>query len=582
MNFSSVSGKNWLFKKFNSSDVTKFTENFSLTEIVAKLLSIRKKNIDDIALFLDPKIKNLLPNPLHLKDMKSAIERTYKSIIKSELIGIFGDYDVDGASSTALLARYFLSINQKIQTYIPDRQTEGYGPNNLGFNNLISNGAKIIFTVDCGTLSFGPINFAQKLNVDVIVLDHHQSDVKLPEACAIVNPNRYDDTSELNYLCAAGVCFVFLVALNKKLRDENWFKNNNINEPNILNFLDLVSLGTVCDVVPLIGLNRAIVKQGLKIMKKRSNLGLKTLYDLCNIESQPTTFDLGFRLGPRINAGGRVGKASHGAELLISNDPEKTYQIALDLDKSNKERQAIELMLSEQINLEVKNYHNHPVLVMSGNNWHEGIIGIVASRIKEKYSKPTILISLKQNIGKGSARSVVGFDIGSQIIKAVQCGILQKGGGHKMAGGFILKKENIPTFRDFLIKNFEKSNINSSASTNLYLDSIIAPSALNEVFFDEINCLAPFGSGNSEPKFVIENIKVISANIVGNNHIKLVLSGKDGTVFKSLAWNAINTPLEPFLNNKNRKRINIAGKIHLNQWRGERKVEFMIEDIALN
>ncbi len=582
MNFSSVSGKNWLFKKFNSSDVTKFTENFSLTEIVAKLLSIRKKNIDDIALFLDPKIKNLLPNPLHLKDMKSAIERTYKSIIKSELIGIFGDYDVDGASSTALLARYFLSINQKIQTYIPDRQTEGYGPNNLGFNNLISNGAKIIFTVDCGTLSFGPINFAQKLNVDVIVLDHHQSDVKLPEACAIVNPNRYDDTSELNYLCAAGVCFVFLVALNKKLRDENWFKNNNINEPNILNSLDLVSLGTVCDVVPLIGLNRAIVKQGLKIIKKRSNLGLKTLYDLCNIESQPTTFDLGFRLGPRINAGGRVGKASHGAELLISNDPEKTYQIALDLDKSNKERQAIELMLSEQINLEVKNYHNHPVLVMSGNNWHEGIIGIVASRIKEKYNKPTILISLQQNIGKGSARSVVGFDIGSQIIKAVQCGILQKGGGHKMAGGFILKKENIPTFRDFLIKNFEKSNINSSASTNLYLDSIIAPSALNEVFFDEINCLAPFGSGNSEPKFVIENIKVISANIVGNNHIKLVLSGKDGTVFKSLAWNAINTPLEPFLNNKNRKRINIAGKIHLNQWRGERKVEFMIEDIALN
>jgi len=582
MNFSSVSGKNWLFKKFNSSDVTKFTENFSLTEIVAKLLSIRKKNIDDIALFLDPKIKNLLPNPLHLKDMKSAIERTYKSIIKSELIGIFGDYDVDGASSTALLARYFLSINQKIQTYIPDRQTEGYGPNNLGFNNLISNGAKIIFTVDCGTLSFGPINFAQKLNVDVIVLDHHQSDVKLPEACAIVNPNRYDDTSELNYLCAAGVCFVFLVALNKKLRDENWFKNNNINEPNILNFLDLVSLATVCDVVPLIGLNRAIVKQGLKIIKKRSNLGLKTLYDLCNIESQPTTFDLGFRLGPRINAGGRVGKASHGAELLISNDPKKTYQIALDLDKSNKERQAIELMLSEQINLEVKNYHNHPVLVMSGNNWHEGIIGIVASRIKEKYNKPTILISLQQNIGKGSARSVVGFDIGSQIIKAVQCGILQKGGGHKMAGGFILKKENIPTFRDFLIKNFEKSNINSSASTNLYLDSIIAPSALNEVFFDEINCLAPFGSGNSEPKFVIENIKVISANIVGNNHIKLVLSGKDGTVFKSLAWNAINTPLEPFLNNKNRKRINIAGKIHLNQWRGERKVEFMIEDIALN
>ena len=514
--------------------------------------------------------------------MNKAIERTYKSILTGELIGIFGDYDVDGASSTALLARYFLSLKQKIRTYIPDRQTEGYGPNNGGFKNLINNGVKIIFTVDCGTLSFEPINLAQKLDVDVIVLDHHQSDIKLPNACAIINPNRYDDTSGLNYLCAVGVCFVFLVGLNKKLRDDNWFKNNNIKEPNILNFLDLVSLGTVCDVVPLIGLNRAIVKQGLKIMKNRSNLGLKTLYDLCKIESEPTTYDLGFILGPRINAGGRVGKSSYGAELLISNDPKKTYQLALDLDRSNKERQAIELMLSEQINIEVKNYHNHPVLVLSGNNWHEGIIGIVASRIKEKYSKPTILISLKQNIGKGSARSVVGFDIGSQIIKAVQCGILQKGGGHKMAGGFVLKKENIPAFRDFLIKNFEKSNINSSVSTNLYLDSIIAPSALNEVFFDEINCLAPFGSGNTEPKFVIENIKVISAYIVGNNHIKLVLSGKDGSVFKSLAWNAIDTPLEPFLNNKNRKRINIAGKIHLNQWRGKKKVEFMIEDIALN
>ena len=582
MSFSSVSGKNWLFKKFDTTDINKFTENFSLPEIVAKLLSIRKKNIDNIDLFLNPKIKNLLPNPLHIKDMKNAIERTYRSILENEIIGIFGDYDVDGATSTALLARYFLSIKKKINTYIPDRQTEGYGPNTIGFKNLINKGAKIIFTVDCGTSSFEPISFAQKHNVDTIVLDHHQSDTKLPNACAIVNPNRYDDTSGLNYLCAAGVCFVFLAGLNKKLREKNWFKENNINEPNILNFLDLVSLGTVCDVVPLIGLNRAIVKQGLKIIKKRSNLGLKTLYDLCNIESQPTVFDLGFRLGPRINAGGRVGKSSHGAELLISDDLKKVYQIALDLEKSNKERQSIELMLSEHINLEVKNYHNHPVLVLSGNNWHEGIIGIVASRIKERYNKPTILISVNQDTGKGSARSVLGFDIGSQIIKAVQSGILLKGGGHKMAGGFTLKKEKIPVFRDFLIKNFEKSNIATLKETNLYIDTIIAPSALNEDFFEQINFLSPFGSGNSEPKFVIENIKVISTNIVGNNHIKSVLSGKDGTVFKGFVWNGKNSPLEPYLNNKSKKRINVAGKMRLNQWRGKKNVEFMIEDIALN
>ena len=582
MNFPSVSGKNWLFRKFDSSDVIKFIENHSLTEIVAKLLSIRKINIKDINLFLDPKIKNLLPNPFRLKDMKNATEKTYQTILKKEIIGIFGDYDVDGATSTALLSRYFLSIKQKIQTYIPDRRIEGYGPNLTGFDYLINNGTKIIFTVDCGTQSFKPINYAQKLNIDVIVLDHHQSDIKLPSACAIVNPNRYDDTSGLNYLCAAGVCFVFLVALNKKLRDENWFKKNQIIEPNILNFLDLVALGTVCDVVPLIDLNRALVKQGLKIIKNRSNLGLKTLYDLCKIDSQPTTFDLGFKLGPRINAGGRVGKASHGAELLISNDPMKAYQIAVDLDKSNRERQSIEMMLSEQINSEVKKFHNHPVLVLSGNHWHEGIIGIVASRIKDKYNKPTILISLNKNIGKGSARSIVGFDIGAEIIRAVQSNILEKGGGHKMAGGFTIKEENIPIFRDLLIKNFEKLFSKSSKDLNLYLDSVIAPSALNEEFFSEVNSLAPFGSGNSEPKFVIENIKVLSSDIVGDNHIKSTLIGKDGSVFKSFAWNAKNTPLGVYLNIKNKKEINVAGRMRLNEWKGQKKIEFMIDDISLN
>jgi len=582
MKVSSVSGKNWLFRKFDESDIINFVENYSLSEIVAKLLSIRKKNIDNIDLFLYPKIKNLLPNPLHLKDMNNAINRTYKSIVDNELIGIFGDYDVDGASSTALLAKFFLSIKQKIKTYIPDRHKEGYGPSANGFNNLIKNGSKIIFTVDCGTSSFEPINLAKKHNVDVIVLDHHQSGTKLPNACAIVNPNRYDDTSGLNYLCAAGVCFVFLAGLNKKLRDEDWFKINDIIEPNILNYLDLVSLGTVCDVVPLIGLNRAIVKQGLKVIKNRSNLGIKTLYDLCKIESQPTTFDLGFKLGPRINAGGRVGKSSHGVELLISNDPQKAYQIALELEKSNKERQSIEMLLTEQINLEVKKFHNHPILVMSGNNWHEGIIGIVASKIKEKYNKPTIIISLNKKIGKGSARSIVGFDIGSEILKGVQSNILEKGGGHKMAGGFTIKEENIVIFRDRLIKNFEKFQSKNPKDFNLYFDSIIAPSALNEEFFEQINYLAPFGSGNNEPKFVIENIKVISSNIAGDNHIISILSGKDGSSFKGYAWNAKNTPLEPLLNSKNKKNISIAGKIRLNEWRGKKEVDFVIEDISLN
>ena len=581
MNFSSVSGKNWIYNKYDSSDIKNISEKFSLSEITSKLLSIRRKKIGDLDLFLNPKIKNLLPNPMKLKGMNIAVERVYKSINNSDLIGVFGDYDVDGASSTAILARYFLSINQKVIPYIPERKAEGYGPTSSAFKKLISKGVKLIFTVDCGTLSYEPIKMSQNNKVDVIVLDHHQSDINLPNACAIINPNRYDENSDLNYLCASGVCFIFLVALNKKLRDNNLFKKNNISEPNILNLLDLVSLGTVCDVVPLIGLNRAIVKQGLQIIKNRTNLGLKTLYDLCKIENSPNSFDLGFKLGPRINAGGRVGKSSHGAELLICNDPQKVYEIAIGLDKSNTERRTIELSLFKEIDREVKKFHNHPVLVISGQNWHEGVIGIVASRLKDKYNKPTILISLNKNEGKGSARSILGFDIGVQILKAVQLKILKKGGGHKMAGGFSIDEEKISAFRDLLINSFEKNKNTKSGESNLYLDSIISPSALNEDFFNEINLLAPFGAGNQEPRFVIENLKVISSNIILDSHIKTLLLGMDGSSFKAFAWNAKNTSLEDFLYKRKNKKINIAGNIRLNEWNGNKEIQFNIEDISV-
>jgi len=581
MNLTSVTGKNWIFRKFNDNDVKKYSEDYSLEEIVARLIAIRKKNIKNIDFFINPTIKNLMPNPFRLQDMDVAIERTFESIKKRELIGIFGDYDVDGATSVAILSRYFLSLGQKIYTYIPDRKKDGYGPNIDNFQKLINLGINIIFTVDCGTSSFEPIKIAQENNVDVIVLDHHQTQADLPDACAIVNPNRIDDKSELNYLCAAGVCFVFLVALNKKLRESGWFVKNNISEPKILNFLDLVSLGTVCDVVPLIDLNRAFVKQGLKIIKKRSNLGLKTLYDMCKIDSQPTTYDLGFALGPRINAGGRVGKASHGVELLLCEEPQKAYELAADLDKSNKERKSIELLLTDKVTHEVKKYHNHPVLVLCGENWHEGVIGIVASRIKDKFNKPTFLVSLNNNEGKGSARSIYGFDVGSEIIKAVQLGILQKGGGHKMAGGFTIKKENIDFFRDQLIKDYEKLKINSSKNESFYIDTIISPSAINEEFYEHINHLAPFGSGNNEPKFMIENLKVLNSYIVAENHIKSTLLGRDGSIIKSFAWNVVNTPIESALNKENKKLINITGKIRLNEWKGKKNIEFIIEDLSI-
>ena len=439
----SVSGKNWILKKFNQNDIKYLKENFSLDEITSRLLSIRKIKKEDINSFLNPSIKNFLPNPNILEDMDKSTLRTYEAIIKNEKIGIFGDYDVDGATSTALLGNYFSDLDLNYEIYIPDRQKEGYGPNNDSFQYFIDKNVKLIFTVDCGTLSFEAIEFAKKNNIDVIVLDHHQSEIKLPKAFSIVNPNRIDDKSNLQYLCAAGVSFMFLVSLNKQLRSKNWFKEKKLIEPNLLNCLDLVSLGTVCDVVPLIGLNRAIVKQGLKIIKLKKNLGIKTLLDICKIDSNPSVYHLGYILGPRINAGGRVGKCSHGANLLLTKDPKKTFKIASELDNFNKERQMLEKDLLQKILKQTKDYLNDPVLILSGSNWHEGVIGIVAARLKDKFNKPVIIISIQGNIGKASARSIVGFDIGSIIISATQEKLLLKGGGHKMAGGFSIKIDNI-------------------------------------------------------------------------------------------------------------------------------------------
>ena len=582
MNDNSVLGKNWISKRYNEDQVNFLKENFDLSEIVSKLIAIRNINIEEVKLFLNPKIKNFLPNPFILKDMEKAADRTVKAIKNNEKIGIFGDYDVDGATSTAILGNYFNQIDRKIEIYIPDRKSEGYGPNQQGFEKLISNGSKLIFTVDCGTSSFDTINFSQSKNTDVLVLDHHQSDLKLPNAFSIVNPNRFDDKSNLNYLCAAGVCFMFLVALNKKLREIDWFKKNNIDEPNLMNYLDLVSLGTVCDVVPLIGLNRAIVTQGLEVLKNKLNLGLKTLKNVCGIESNITTYHLGYVIGPRINAGGRVGKCSHGANLLLSKDSKETFKIATELESFNEERRLIESNMLKKIKNTISINSDDPVIVLSGHNWHEGIIGIIASRLKEKYNKPTVIISVEKGLGRASARSVLGFDIGTVIISAVQNKILKKGGGHKMAGGFTIDENKIEEFKDFLKKKFLKIEKNLNKKNILLFDAKISPSALNESFFSEINSLSPFGSANPEPKFVVENLELLKSSVVADKHIRSLLSAPDGSAVKSIAFNAIKTNLETYLLSKNRKKFNILGKLSLNEWKGQKKVEFIIDDISVN
>ena len=582
MNSISVTGKNWILKKYNQEEIIYLKENFSLDEITAKLIVLRNIKKEDINSFLNPSIKNFLPNPSILLDMDKSTLRILKAIKDNEKIGIFGDYDVDGATSTALLGRYFNELNVSYEIYIPDRKTEGYGPSIKGFKELIKKNVKIIFTVDCGTLSYDAIDYAKSKNLDVIVLDHHQSGIDLPKAYSVINPNRLDDKSNLKYLCAAGVSFIFLVSINRELRSIDWFKKNSINEPNLINYLDLVSLGTVCDVVPLIGLNRANVKQGLKILKAKKNIGLKTLLDICKVETNPSIYHLGYILGPRINAGGRVGKCSHGANLLLNSNAKQVFKLATELDHYNKERQMLEKDLIAKILLDSKKKLNDPVLILDGKNWHEGVIGIIASRLKDKFNKPVIIISINNKIGKASARSIIGFDIGSAIIAASQEKILIKGGGHKMAGGFSIDVSNIERFRDFIFRKFRNINEDISKQRPLMLDSKIAPSAINLEFYDKVNILSPFGSGNPEPKFMVENLKPVNSKVVGEKHIKSVLVAKEGTSIKTIAFNATDNELGAYLLKKNNITFNIAGKLSLNEWRGQKNVEFIIDDISVN
>ena len=582
MNSLSVTSKNWILKEFDNRDLLFIKENFFLDEITSKLLSIRKIKKDEIKSFLNPSIKNFLPNPRILKDMDKSSKRTFDAISNSEKIGIFGDYDVDGASATALLGNYFSHLKIPYEIYIPDRKIEGYGPTKKAFKEFIMKGVGLIFTVDCGTLSFEAIEFAKQNNLDVIVLDHHQSEIILPKAFSIVNPNRLDDDSQLNYLCAAGVTFMFLVSLNIILRSNKWFLSKKISEPNLINYLDLVTLGTICDVVPLVGLNRAIVSQGLKILKYKKNLGLKTLLDICGIENHPNVYHVGYILGPRINAGGRVGKSSHGANLLLENNPKNVFKLASELDQFNKERQILEKEVLDRILNNIQINLSDPVLILSGKNWHEGVIGIVAARIKDKFNKPTIIISIEGNIGKASARSIVGFDIGSIIIAATQQKLLIKGGGHKMAAGFSINIENIEKFKEFIFKKFKNIDGKINKGKILSLDSVIAPTALNVDFFKKVNCLAPFGSGNPEPKFVIENVKSVNNKIIKDKHIKSTLVGEDGSIIKTIAFNSIDNEIGAYLLKKGGNTFNIAGKLSLNEWRGQSNVEFIIDDISVN
>jgi len=579
----SVKSALWELRPIEDRALITATQKTELPEILARIMLARGMEIDEFDNFLSPTLKASIPDPFSLLDMNKAAQRLADAVEKGEEIAVFGDYDVDGATSSALLKRYFRMLDNEPVIYIPDRIDEGYGPNTEALLYLKEHGIDICITVDCGTLSFEPLAAATAAGLEMIVVDHHLSAETLPDAYAIVNPNRLDETTDLKHLAAVGVSFMLCVAINSVLRQRGWFTDRK--EPNLLSLLDIVALGTVCDVVPLKGLNRAFVSQGLRVMRGRNNVGMTALADVAGLDDVPQTYHLGFALGPRINAGGRVGKSDLGARLLSTDDVDEAYQIAGELDKFNAERRAIESLVFETALAQVENSDlEAPVIFAVGEGWHPGVVGIVASRITERFNRPTAIITINNGIGKASARSVTGIDFGSAIVAASQSGLLLAGGGHAMAAGFTVEKDKIDQLHQFLCERFSE-NIDECAIRKIKVDGYLSVDAATMEFAESLQMLEPYGTANPEPRFVFSDMFVIRADIVGADHIKCILgSGRSGGVGKSIkamAYRSLETPVGKALLDSRGKTIDIVGKLKINSWRGADTVEILIDDVAV-
>ncbi|MBY0462580.1 MAG: single-stranded-DNA-specific exonuclease RecJ [Alphaproteobacteria bacterium] len=576
----SATGKLWHLKAPDERTVLGLAQQYNLPEIVTRLLVNRGVTLETADNYLRPTLRELLPDPSLLLDMDKAIERTIKAIEAKQPIVVYGDYDVDGATSSALLRRYFKDIGYPIQLYIPDRIEEGYGANKEALELLYRQGQRLVLMVDSGTTAFEPLEHAHSLGLDVIILDHHTAQPALPKTIGIVNPNRLDQDlgnyGYLRHLCAAGVSFLFLIALQRTLREKGWFKDKS--EPDLLQYLDLVALGTVCDVMPLVGLNRAFVTQGLKVLKGRQNLGLSILSDISGVNEAISTYHLGFILGPRINAGGRVGQANLGSLLLTTDDKMEAQKIANSLNQFNLQRQEIEKQVLEEATgqIEARSLHNHPVLLVGEEGWHPGVIGIVASRLKERYNRPACVVGFENGIGKGSGRSITGVELGAAMHIAVHQSLLEKGGGHAMAAGFTVHRDKYDLFHTFLNNHLGKQI--SEITPTLKLDGYLSISAATEDLLETIGCLEPFGSGNASPKFAFNQVRVAYIDTVGENHLRCQLADEAGNRLKAMAFRAKDTPLGMYLEETKGERIQVAGTLKLDSWQGSKNVSFTIED----
>jgi len=580
----SLNGMKWEVSDHCFRTISALTQKLGISEVLARVLYSRGlKTIEDASNFLDPKVKDLIQDPFLLKDMDKAADRIVKAVLGKEKITIFGDYDVDGATSSALLRRFFAMMEIDADVYIPSRMKEGYGPNPNAMRSIRERGSSLVITVDCGTMSFAAIDAANEVGLNVIVVDHHMALAELPAAVAVINPNRLDEDYPDKTMAAVGVSFMLAIAVRSSLRKIGWFDDNNLKEPDLMSLLDLVALGTVCDVMPLRGVNRAFVKIGLQVMSSRKNVGLAALSSIAKVECKPQAYHLGFVFGPRINAGGRVGEGMLGTTLLSTEDPMEALKITHRLEELNEERKVVEnQVLEEAINyIETKGLHHQPVVVVEGDGWHIGILGIIASRIKERYGKPSAIIAIHDGVGKGSARSIPGVDLGGSIATAKAMGILLEGGGHAMAGGFSITKENIPMLRDFFQNKFEESVADLTKVRKLPIDAVIGVGAANRNLFDDISKAGPFGSGNNQPRFAVSNVFITKAMQVGMNHVMFIICDRlsDSRGLKCINFKGSETPLGQFVLNAVGKRVDVAGFIQAN-YLDYNKVDFVVEDVA--
>ncbi len=575
----SLCGRQWVLNIVDNRLVEDLSRQAGVNDVLARVLATRGVTLDTVHDFLHPTLKTLMPDPSTLAGMDQAVERLVVAINSKEKIGVFGDYDVDGATSSAVLRRFFRSIGIDPVMYIPDRMKEGYGPNTPALLALAEQGVKIVITVDCGISAYEPLKAAKEAGLDVIVADHHKADPVLPVAAAVVNPNRLDDTSKQGHLAAVGVTFLLLVALNRALRVTGWYRDNNIAEPDLRQLLDIVALGTVADVVPLIGLNRAFVIQGLSVLARGANVGLAAMRKVAAIDVEPSAYHLGFIYGPRVNAGGRVGQADLGMRILSTDDPDEAAALAVRLDDYNRARQDIEAaVLAEAIEQVETRNSDDPVLFAIGASWHPGVIGIVASRLKDRYGRPACVVALDGGMAKGSGRSVKGVDLGKAVLAARDVGLLFNGGGHAMAAGFTVEEAKLSAFVEFMTKHVVaqmKAGVSSIAHP---IDGVLSVNAVTTEFAQMLGELAPYGSGNDEPRFAVVDADVGKADIVGSGHVRCFLTGRAGGRLKAIAFRSADSDLGVGLLNARGRSLHLTGTIRVETWQGRANAQLIIDD----